>query len=235
MVINNVQFTTSVKYLDIAEKSLRRKIEDCLQDFNLSYIASPPTPPEMSKIPALMFGQTTGGHSHIQISDRAIKLFVTFDEKFNSDIDKCFDYSYKKIDSIANLLNEVGYEDSFLGMVVQYIFENEPDAINLINRNSIKNVGNQKFANFAKKFSIIHSERYYINFDLSSLKLIDNDNNIVSIVVDINNRYGTECKKEPTQQADIDTIKNLHKVMTEEFFNNLLREGELKLNESYRN
>ena len=232
MITKNIQFTVLSKRLNIDDKDLRRRIEDSLTGFNLSYISSPNTPPEMGKIPSIMFGQTNGGHSHIQISEQAIKLFVSFDENFNSEIDKCFEYAYQKIDSITDLLEKVGYSDSFFGMVIQYIFENEPEAIDLINRNSIKNIGNQKFVNFSKKFSVLFAERYYVNFDLSSLKFRDNDESMVSIVVDINNRYGIEYKNEPSQKSDIDRIKNLHKSMTNEFFIKLLKDGELNLHES---
>lgn len=234
MIANNIQFTVSIKQLNIDDKNLRREIEDCLQDFKLSYIASPPIPLEIGKIPSLMFGQTGGGHSHIHISERVIKLFVTFDENFNSNIDKCFGYAYNKIDSISKLLDKMGGNDSLLGVVVQYIFDNEPDAISLINQDSIKSLDNQSFVNFSKKFSLIFGERYYLNFDLSSLKIKENDENKVSIVVDINNRYGIEYKNELDNHSDIGTIKKLHESMTEEFFNKLLRKGELKLNEIER-
>lgn len=231
MIVNNIQFTVSVKQLNIDDKNLRREIEDCLQDFKLSYIASPPIPPEIGKIPSLMFGQTGGGHSHIRISEQTINLFVTFDEKFNSEIDKCFGYAYDKIDSISKLVDKVEDNDSLLGVVVQYIFDNEPDAISLINQDSIKSLGVQSFVNFSKKFSLIFGERCYLNFDLSSLKFREDDENKVSIVVDINNRYGIEYKNELDNQSDIDAIKNLHKAMTKKFFDTLLRKGELNLNE----
>lgn len=69
MIDNDIQFTVSVKQLNIDDKNLRREIEDCFQYFKWNYIASPPIPPEIGKIPSLVFGQTSVGYSHIYISE----------------------------------------------------------------------------------------------------------------------------------------------------------------------
>lgn len=233
MITNSIQFTTVVKELNLNNKEVRRGIEDALEDFTFSYEQPIQLPPEIPQFSPLMIGQTKFGHSRLQISNRIFQLVTTFDKEYDNNREKCFDYSYQKIESIVDAVNKQKLEMIYCGLIVQYVFENLDDVISLLNRNSVKLMGDYPFFNFAKKFSVVYGDRYYVNFELASLIPRDEGKNFIGITIDINNRYGVEINKSPHKNCDIDAIKRLLHFTSEEVLKNLLSKGELNLNDEF--
>lgn len=230
VITDNLQFAAVYPNLRIDDKDIRRTIEDSLNEFSFSFISFPTnifTSP-------MMHGQTEHGHSSLQIVNKNVRLFITFDEKFCTDREKCFSYAYSKIDSITKALNQI---DTSLhsGIVIQYLLKNVTDnddkVIDLINHGSISITDGSHFFNFSKEFSIVYNNSHYLNFRLSSMRLKDDSTQqIVGINVDINNRYTAEIIKRPIGDDAILKIQNLHHQISEDILLKLLKEGELDLN-----
>ena len=232
MIIDNIQFTAVVNGLRIDDKDVRRKIEDELLDFTFSIYNPPRIPAGMPQIPYSMTGQTKAGHSRLQILEQNFQLFTSFDENFNNDRQKCFDYAYGKIDAIVKLIKGLSVKNLYFGIALQYIIENEPKAIDLINQGSVKILNNsESFFNFSKNFSVVYKDRYYINFGLSTLTHRNASDKLIGITVDINNRYGIEIKNELEKDEDISVIKKMQSDISEDFLYKLLRKGELDFHE----
>ena len=232
MIIDNIQFTAVVNGLRIDDKDVRRKIEDELLDFTFSIYNPPRLPAGMPQIPYSMTGQTKAGHSRLQIFEQNFQLFTSFDENFNNDRQKCFDYAYGKIDAIVKLIKGLSVKNLYFGIALQYIIENEPKAIDLINQGSVNILNNsESFFNFSKNFSVVYKDRYYINFGLSTLSHRNSSDKLIGITVDINNRYGIEIKNELEKDEDIAIIKKMQSDISEGFLYKLLRKGELDFHE----
>ena len=232
VIIDNIQFTAVVNGLRIDDKDVRRKIEDELLDFTFSIYNPPRLPAGMPQIPYSMTGQTKAGHSRLQILEQNFQLFTSFDENFNNDRQKCFDYAYGKIDAIVKLIKGLSVKNLYFGIALQYIIENEPKAIDLINQGSVKILNNsESFFNFSKNFSVVYKDRYYINFGLSTLSHRNSSDKLIGITVDINNRYGIEIKNELEKDEDIAVIKKMQSDISEDFLYKLLRKGELDFHE----
>ena len=230
MIIDNIQFAAFCKNLKIDDKVIRRQIEDSLGDFSFSFFNFSPK----FDIASTMMGQTEHGHSRLQISDKTVQLFITFDEVFRNDSERCFEYAYKKIEDVAQMINNI--EGNFhSGVVIQYLFDENKysdDAINLINRNSVNISGNQQFFNFSKSFSVIYKDKFYLNFKLSCINLKDDNKKIAGVSVDVNNRYASEIKNQFVGYDDIAIMKNIHQYITNSVLDKLLMKGELDLDES---
>lgn len=233
MIIDNIQFTAVLNGLRIDEKETRRKIEDELPDFTFSVFNPPRLPAGVPQIPYSMTGQTNAGHSRLQILEQNFQLFTSFDENFNNDRQKCFEYSYGKIDAIVKLIKGLSVKNLYFGIALQYIIENEPKAIDLVNQDSVKILNDiETFFNFSKNFSVVYKDRYYINFGLSTLSHRNVPDKLVGITVDINNRYGIEIKNELEKDEDITVIKKLQSDdISEAVLYKLLREGVLEFHE----
>ena len=230
MIVDNIQVAFFCSELKIDNKEIRRQIEDSLNEFSFSFFNFPPV--EGTIIAPSMIGQTPHGHSRLQIEDKVVRLFVAFDEVFRHDRNKCFDYAFNKIDVISHMICEINKQFS-TGIVVQYLFDDEKytaNAISLINRDSVVSKNKQIFFNFSKNFSIIYQDRYYLNFKLSSMHIKGNNDCLVGIGIDINNRYGKETKGEDVGYEDVLSIMEIHKQITDITLDKLLILGELDLN-----
>ena len=233
MIVDNIQFAAFSKNLEISDKCIRRKIEDSLKDYFTFSFYNPPSPPDIEILPNLI-GYTQHGHSRLQISKNLARLFVTFDEAFEKDFGKSFNYACEKIDIISKVLNTLD-ENFYSGSAVQYLFDKEKSTENIIdsiNRDSVKIIGDDgKFFSFSKQFALVYRERFYLNFSISSLKPMSNQETLLGVKVDINNRYASEIKKQSVGYSDIEIMNKLHLYIAENALDKLLTKGELNLNE----
>ena len=233
MIVDNVQFVAFSKNLKIGDKITRRKIEDLLNDFVFSFYS--PLPPSSSnvEIMPILTGYTKNRHSRLDISGDLAKLFITFDENFRNDFDKCFNYADEKIKILTNALGNIR-KSSYSGLVIQYLFEEDSytdDVIEFINNGSVKIVGDEHFFNFSKNFSLVYQEKFYLNFAISSLKLKNDSKLMLGVSVDVNNRYANEVKGQSVSYSDVEIMEKLHCHIAKNALDRLLTKGELRLNE----
>ncbi len=210
--------------LGLEDKFVRRGIEDKLGDFNFSYIAMPPGID--TNVPQ-MLGQTHNGHTKLQISNQYLQMKIDFDENYRDSRENCFEYAFEKIEKIEKLMRGVTAV-KFSGVLVSYILQSVETPIESVNRNSVKIPSECNIFGFSKRFSYIYNDKYFVNFDISA-SAYPKENQQINITVDINNRYGSDVKNQPSETTDIQTIKSLHDSITQEALDNLIREGELKV------
>ena len=233
MIVDNIQFAGFCKNLKIDDKSVRRKIEDSLSEFTFSFFTSPPSP--NIEIVSDLIGYTEHRHSRLQISGNLAKLLMTFDKDFRNDFEKSLGYAYEKIKSVSRVLADID-ANFYSGIVIQYLFQDArytDNVIDFINHNSVKIIGNERFFGFGKNFSLVHDDRFYLNFSISSLKPRDGSDLILGVSVDINNRYSSEIKEQSVGYDDIDCMKQLHCHIAKVVLERLLTKGELDLNEKF--
>lgn len=234
MITNSIQFTIFLNNLDVFDKQIRRSIEDDLQDFNFTFFSKPIQPPQALKINygdfPFIIGQTSNGHSQIFVTSQNLQLFVNFDENYFNEREKCFEYAFKKIDMINQVLKQLKANYQYSGLVIQYLFDNFNNPVDVLNRDSVSLCGKREFHNFLKKFSIIDSDIYYINFEMVTLYKLELNKQIIGVTVDINDRYGSERPDNSCNYNNVLRMKNLHESISEPVLQRLVEQGELKLN-----
>ena len=233
MIVDNIQYVAFSKNLKIGDKSVRRKIEDSLSEFVFSFYSPLPPPSSNVEIMPILTGYTKNRHSRLDISGDLAKLFITFDENFRNDFDKCFNYAREKIKILTNVLTDID-TNSYSGLVIQYLFEEDnytDDVIGFINNGSVKIVGDKHFFGFSKNFSLIYQEKIYLNFAISSLQPKNDSKLILGVSVDVNNRYANEVKGQSVSYSDVEVMEKLHCRIAQNTLDSLLTKGELRLDE----
>lgn len=236
MNIRYVQFTAVIDNFDVQNKANRRNLEDSLGDFNFTYFGLPvqssPLPFHfgLSGFP-LMTGQSNDNCTQITVFEKNVQVSVVYDKNIFSSRQEYFAYIRDKISIIVKFLEKLSVTYVYSGFTARYLFENFDNAIELLNRNSVRIVSKQPFSNFLKKFSVIYDDKYYVNFEFMTYRDQTNNNRNVSITVDINDRYASEIECTYVDFKNIDVVQSLCEKISEETLQNLLVSGELNLDE----
>lgn len=218
-----IQYTASFSDpLRLDDKTVRRNIEDGLDDFVCSYIA---LPPGIGTNFPQMPGQTKDGLAQLQVSTEFLQMKAEFNVDHWDKREACFRYAFEKIEKTEQLLRNLT-TIKFSGVLVSYIQELKQDPIETINRDSVKLPSGYDFYGFSKTFSYVHAEKYFVNFNMSA-SAYPMGGQKVNVTVDINNRYGSDIKKTASEENDIRTIKSLHESITEDVLEMLIQKGEL--------
>lgn len=208
MLVSNIKFTISIPNLNLSNKDNRRTVEDKLNEYSFNILAIPePAPLEIPR----MIGQTQNGHSQIQISNNNIILNINFDNNFNSDIEKCFEYSFCKINNIINTIAELTDEVNYSGIVIQYIDEDIENTMEFLQKHFAPIECKQPLCTVSNTFAVISKKKYYINISHSNINIPNQI--LLGIVIDINNRYYFNTNgpsKINNIITDIEYIKKIH-------------------------
>lgn len=188
MIVSNIKFTLFVSNLNLSKIENRRAVEDILaqkgDNYSFNILAIPePAPLEIPR----MIGQTQNGHSQLQIANNSIILTINFDEKYNTDIEKCFEYSFNKINNIIEVVKKLSTDVNFIGIVIQYI-DDIQNPMEFLQQHFVPVKCKQPLCTVSNTFAVVSKNRYYINISHSNIS-IPNKPTLLGIVIDINNRY----------------------------------------------
>ncbi len=223
-MIQEIRYTISfADLLKLNDIKVRRELEDGLSEFPLSYIALPLNVMGMG-VPQMM-GQTGEGHTQIQISNQFLQMRAIFDERYHNDREKCFQYAFSKIEAMEHLFRSM-IPIRFSGVLVQNVRLVGTEPVEAINRGSVKL--RERFFGFGKKFSYVQDERFFVNFDLSTSEGNALEKSVM-VIVDINNRYASEIRKESAEEADIQKIRSIHESITDDVLDRLIQDGEMSV------
>lgn len=208
MLVSNIKFTISIPNLNLSNKDNRRIVEDKLNEYSFNILAIPePAPLEIPR----MIGQTQNGHSQIHIANNIIILIINFDDNFNSDIEKCFEYSFYKINNIIETIKELTDDFNYSGIVIQYIDEEIEDTMDFLQKHFAPIRCKQSLCTVSNTFAVISKDKYYINISHSNINTPKQI--LLGIVIDINNRYYFNTKGSSNFDniiSDIEHIKKIH-------------------------
>ena len=213
MIVSNIKFTLFVSNLNLSKIENRRMVEDILaqkgDNYSFNILAIPePAPLEIPR----MIGQTQNGHSQLQIANNSIILTINFDEKYNTDIEKCFKYSFNKINNIIEVVKILSTNVNFTGIVIQYIDTDKQNPMEFLQQHFVPVKCKQPLCTVSNTFAVISKNRYYINISHSNIS-IPNKPISLGIVIDINNRYYFNSNGSIEIDdiiKDIERIKRIH-------------------------
>lgn len=212
MLVSNIKFTLFIPNLKLSKIENRRTVEDVLiqkgDNYFFNFFALPESAP--LDIPR-MIGQTQNGHSQLQIANNNIILTINFDEKYNTDIEKCFNYSFNKINNIIEVVKKLSTDVNFIGIVIQYI-DDKQNPLKFLQQHFVPIKCKQPLCSVSNTFAVISKNKYYINISHSNID-IPNKPALLGIVIDINNRYyfnNNGAMGIDDTIKDIEYIKKMH-------------------------
>lgn len=226
MLVSNIKFTLFISNLKLSKIENRRIVEDTLIQKGDNYFFNVFALPESAPLDIpRMIGQTQNGHSQLQIANNSIILTINFDEKYNTDIEKCFKYSFNKINNIIEVIKKLSTDVNFIGIVIQYI-DNKQNPMEFLQQHFLPIKCQQPLCTISNTFAVISNNKYYINISHSNIN-IPNKPTSLGIVVDINNKYYFNNNGSigiDNTIKDIEHIKKMHMDIAKNKLKNLFNQ-----------
>ncbi len=228
-MISNLQYSISLRELDLENKDNKRFIEDSLEDFHFSYWAIPPDAPVDV---VRMVGQTKHGHSFLQFSNKLAHLTINFDDNYKDNVSKCMEYASEKLLKLVDSLEKLKVNVSYGGVIAQYIYEDIEKPIERLRKKMVCiDEHSLNLYGLGTRITFIYKDRYFINFDLSSLLLPPNQKKALGVKIDVNDKYGVERNGMLSSASDIFKLLAIQKMINQQMIMRLLDEGKFDLHE----
>ena len=152
-----------------------------------------PVPPEMPRIAV----SSKNNHSNLQISLNQIQLTTKFDENFQTDFSKCYEYLKNRIIVVNEITKTISEGRMFFnGIVSQFVDDKvsdvKKDIISCLYKNELLD---ENIFDILSKLTYIKDSTYYVNVTVNNIR----DNNLIEalgVQLDINSRYNFNYNKE---------------------------------------
>lgn len=228
-MIVNMQCSITLKNFDLDDKEARRKIEDALPDFRFDVFAPPVVP--LRGFPR-MIGSSEYGHASLRLGDTFAHLIMQYDENYQDDWNKCFDYAHKRIGELREALQSVEATFQFGGIVIQYVMDDFPEPVTTLSESVSKvSVGERKLTHLQIKFSFPYRENYYINVEMEPVQNEATSANALGITIDVNNRLAKQRSDAPrvVDWEDLVKIEEILSGIKSSTLHQLVEKGEFAI------
>ncbi|GAA0864566.1 hypothetical protein [Paraclostridium tenue] len=245
MKIDNIGFNLYMPKVD----NIRRFAYDIEQELK-EYFITPfniiPIPDDAPEEIPRIIAKSQNGHSELSISSININLNIEFDDIYNRDIDRCFDYIKERISKLIDVFSK--YSDGkflFSGIISRVIIDDIEDPIGFLSNNFLNVKSNNKLYNMSEKMAYLLDDTYYLNFNIYNIRTFEgviSENKVkpdvkeishyMSIDIDMNDKYGYNHNEDHICTKDtIDHIIKSIKYNINQNINNIIEKKELILSE----
>lgn len=219
---------------------IERELGDCfLTPFTT--VSIPSDAPE--EIPR-MIARSHNGHSELTVSLINVSLNVNFDDIFNKDIEKCFEYMNNRIDKLVEIFSKYS-EGKFIfsGITSRIILDKINTPMEFLSKNFVNVKSIIKPYNMSEKITYLIEDKYFLNFNVYNLRTFEglmHENSVkpevkevshyIAIDIDINDKYGYNHNDEHISTKE--TIKYIIEKMKyniDKNVNNILEGRNLEL------
>lgn len=221
MLIQSARFNTFFPKIS----NIRRKafeIEDKLKP-NYLEVQTNPIPDDMPEIIPRIHTNSVNGHSQIEISLTNAQVVVNYDDNYNKNWEKCFEYITNQAAILSNAMYPILNDGNlFSGLTIELAIK-DVDAIDIIKRKFLNYQSNLEPHDIEYKLTYIINENKYVNltfkntrvyegFIHSDMQLLNftelkNGSNFLSIAIDINDRLA--FNKNPIYRSDANSQKEI--------------------------
>ncbi len=231
--------------------NLRRKafeIEETLSPYftSVTLIPIPDDAPE--EIPRIATS-SHNGHSTLNISLTNAQISTSYDEKFERDWESCLSYLKERVFQISNVLSSY-IEGDFLfsGLTTEIVFDDlgENTPLELIKTRFLNYKGAQEPYDLEYKMTFVVDDSYYVNITFSNMRIYEGIHqagagimqfselqetaNLLGVVVDINNRFAFNHKKDHhSSQDSIEKIFEITYGLLDSRLKKMIEEGEVEI------
>lgn len=244
MLVDSLSFNLFIPKINNIRGSIER-FEDALkEDFATPFTILPIPDDAPEEIPRII-AKSRNGHSELSISLINANLKINYDNNFNRSYEMCFEYIKGKIDILLDVFSEI-VDDKYIfaGMLGRIIVDNITEPIEFLESKFCNINANIKPYNFSEKITYILDDIYFLNFNIYNLRTyegivseqsmkpdVNQTSHNIAIDIDINDKYGYNHNK--TYVSSRKSIENIIEIAKRNIImniNNILNEGELKLN-----
>lgn len=203
MKIDNIGFNLFIPKLNNI-RNLYIEIENGLKEYFFAPFTILPIPEDVAEEVPRLVAKSKNGHSELLVSLINVQLTVEFDDNFNKNTEKCFEYILERINKITEVFGKYSNETFlFSGITARIILDDIDDPIDFLNNNCIKVKGNERMYNASTKFAYLIEDKYFVNFNIYNLRTfegivnegaikpnVNELSNKLAIEIDINDKFG---------------------------------------------
>lgn len=124
--------------------------------------------PEYPRITAV----SDGGHTRLNVSMINFQLFTNFDDNFNHDFSKCFEYVENRVLKLFEVLTENLKLKVLYGAIMTTCEVEHDNAVNLVKDNLLSKNVVRDFCDAGVSTSEVINEKFFCNVVIHSAKLI---------------------------------------------------------------
>ncbi len=209
MIVQNCTFTVHFPRNDNIRESIF-KLEKQLDGFQKPFTLVPLPTDAPLEIPRIIT-VSDNRHSQLSFHGSSAQITTNFDNRYNSDIEKCLSYMKNKCSMLIDSLMIIGAEQEgmpkfyFSGLSLSLLFDHTDgidNPIDYISDHFLRLNSNMAKDEAEIRVAFIAEKSFYINILLQNLRIfskepdergslagIDVQKNVLQVVIDVNDRY----------------------------------------------